>query len=188
MIRQKFNDAVMLAIIVRFDDSAFAVVAEPKHSGLLDRRSQQLVELRIGCLQSGASRYASHYEWEFMTTKKTAKESADSPVDPRFALVADAFAGDKNVTFGKLMASYGLKVNGKIFAMFARGRFVAKLPKIRVDELVAGGEGDRFDPGHGRLMKEWVSLVSGKQNWVELAREAYEFVKRRDLAERPKSR
>jgi len=33
-----------------------------------------------------------------------------------------------------------------------------KLPRERVDELVEPGAGHRFDPGHGRLMKEWVAL------------------------------
>jgi hypothetical protein len=33
-----------------------------------------------------------------------------------------------------------------------------KLPRERVDELVEAGAGHRFDPGHGRLMKEWVAL------------------------------
>jgi hypothetical protein len=32
-----------------------------------------------------------------------------------------------------------------------------KLPRERVDELVEAGAGHRFDPGHGRLMKEWVA-------------------------------
>jgi hypothetical protein len=75
------------------------------------------------------------------------------------------------------MSSYGLKVNGKIFAMFGRGKFVAKLPKHRVDELVSAGMGERFDPGHGRLMKEWIAMGSGTENWLELAKEAYNFVK-----------
>jgi hypothetical protein len=39
--------------------------------------------------------------------------------------------------------------------MLVKGRFVAKLPRGRVDELVSGGSGEYFDPGHGRLMKEW---------------------------------
>jgi hypothetical protein len=59
----------------------------------------------------------------------------------------------------------------------SRGRFVAKLPKKRVDELVNGGKGERFDPGHGRLMKEWVSFDGMRANWIELAKETYQFVK-----------
>ena len=76
-----------------------------------------------------------------------------------------------------MMSSYGLKVNRKIFAMFGRNRFVIKLPRKRVAELVVAGKGERFDPGHGRLMKEWIVVGSGKADWVELAKEAYEFVK-----------
>ncbi len=40
-----------------------------------------------------------------------------------------------------------------------------------------GGMGERFDPGHGRLMKEWIAIESPTANWMELAEEAYEFVK-----------
>jgi len=43
-----------------------------------------------------------------------------------------------------------LSVNGKIFAMLVRGKLVVKLPKQRVDELVAARVGTYFDPGHGR--------------------------------------
>jgi len=95
--------------------------------------------------------------------------------------VEDPFAKNQNLSRGELMSSCGLKVNGKIFAMLGQGKVVAKLPKERVDELVAGGEGEPFDPGHGRLMREWVTVELGRENWVELAEEAYEFVKRANL-------
>src|SRR2546421_197363 len=72
-----------------------------------------------------------------------------------FEKVTRAFARDADVSFGRLFASDGLKVNNKIFAMLVRGSLVVKLPKARVDALVAARQGDRFDPGHGRLMKEW---------------------------------
>jgi TfoX/Sxy family transcriptional regulator of competence genes len=97
--------------------------------------------------------------------------------DPRFAPVVEAFAADPEVTYGRMMASPGLKVNGKIFAMLSRGRFVAKLPKTRVDALLASGDGERFDPGHGRLMKEWAVVNLGPEHWVALAHEAYRFVR-----------
>ena len=58
----------------------------------------------------------------------------------------------------RMMNSDGLKTAGKFFAMVSRGELVVKLPRERVDELVAAGAGHRFDPGHGRLMKEWVAL------------------------------
>jgi len=69
-----------------------------------------------------------------------------------------------------------LSVNGKIFAMFVRGKFVAKLPRHRVDDLVISGRGKHFDPGHGRLMKEWIALAGEEPTWIELAKEAYRFV------------
>ncbi len=110
-------------------------------------------------------------------TKKPVKETQPVNIDPSFVPVVETFANDRHVSRGKMMSSYGLKVNGKIFAMFGRGQFVTKLPKKRVDELVSAGHGERFDPGHGRLMKEWVVIRAGTVDWVELAREAYDFVK-----------
>jgi hypothetical protein len=61
--------------------------------------------------------------------------------------------------------------------MFGRKEFVAKLPKNRVDALVGAGAGKRFDPGHGRLMKEWFVAGDAAPNWVEIAKEVYDFVK-----------
>ncbi len=115
---------------------------------------------------------------------KTAKRKVgEGPeVDPMLVPVADAFSGDRAVSRGggKGFGSRALKVNGKIFAMMSsKGQFVVKLPRKRVGELVAAGKGEYFDPGHGRLMKEWLAVVAGKAQWLELAKEAYRFVKRR---------
>src|SRR5262245_49656577 len=101
--------------------------------------------------------------------------------DPRFAPVVAAVAGKRDVTresrqgFG----SGALKVNGKIFAMMTpRAEFVVKISKARVDELVKQGVGERFEPGPGRVMKEWLALDRRPELWTELAKEAYQFVKR----------
>jgi len=100
------------------------------------------------------------------------------PIDPRFRPVAKAFANDRRVTTGgKGFGSSGLKVDGKLFAMISsRGLFVAKLPRKRVDELVRQGAGKPFDPGHGRLMKEWIEIDGAEASWIGLAREARAFV------------
>jgi TfoX/Sxy family transcriptional regulator of competence genes len=58
----------------------------------------------------------------------------------------------------RMFGSDGLKTGGKFFAMVSKGALVVKLPAERVDVLVSSGAGERFDPGHGRLMKEWASL------------------------------
>ncbi len=113
-----------------------------------------------------------------MAAKKPTKRREAGDLDPSFAPVVKAFAKNRDVSRGKMMSSYGLKVNGKIFAMFGRSRFVTKLPEKRVDELVGAGKGERFDPGHGRLMKEWIVVGAGKADWIELAKEAYDFMKR----------
>jgi hypothetical protein len=72
--------------------------------------------------------------------------------------------------------SNGLKVRGKLFALFTQGTLVVKLPKERVAELVAAKVGKPFDPGHGRLMKEWLTVVSAQASWLDLAREAHAYV------------
>jgi TfoX/Sxy family transcriptional regulator of competence genes len=95
-----------------------------------------------------------------------------------FEKIVDAFAGRPHVTSGAMMASPGLKVGGKIFAMLSRDRFVVKLPKARVDELISQSAGTRFDPGHGRQMKEWVVVDLPPSSWLTLAQEAYTYVKR----------
>jgi hypothetical protein len=93
-----------------------------------------------------------------MTMKKRIKGKEKPEIDPSFAPVAAAFPGDRNVAQKRMFSSSDvLTVKGKIFAMLTRGKFVAKLPKERVDELVVNGAGERFNPGHGRLMKEWVA-------------------------------
>jgi len=76
--------------------------------------------------------------------------------------------------------STSLKTGGRMFAMLAHERLVVKLPAKRVEELEASGVGRRFDPGHGRLQREWLD-VSGDdfELWVELATEAEAFVARR---------
>jgi hypothetical protein len=98
-------------------------------------------------------------------------------VDPRFQKVIAAFAGDPQVTSGEMMASVGLKVGGKIFAMVSRGHFVAKLPRPRADELVRSGEAAFFDPRRdGRVMKEWIELKGASPDWLGLAHEARAYV------------
>jgi hypothetical protein len=104
-----------------------------------------------------------------------AKSGGKLQGDP-FQAVVDAFAGDRAVTFGKMFASNGLKVGGKIFAMLVKGRLVVKLPRERVSQLIEAGTGEPFDPGHGRLMKEWVAVAPGAAPWLDLAREARRFV------------
>ena len=102
-------------------------------------------------------------------------------VDVAFDRVVRAFARDRRVTRGakggKGFGSTGLKVDGKLFALVSsRGQYVVKLPKARVQALVSAGIGELFDPGHGRLIKEWIALHGNEARWLELAREARAYV------------
>jgi mRNA degradation ribonuclease J1/J2 len=60
---------------------------------------------------------------------------------------------------------------------FYKGRLVVKLPKERVEDLVAAREADLFDPGHGRVSKEWASFfIKLESKWPAIVEEARAFV------------
>ena len=110
------------------------------------------------------------------------KAKANTSVEEAYAKIVRTLSSSAGVTVGakgkKGFGSSALRAKDKIFAMVSsKGAFVVKLPKERVDELVASGSGKRFDPGHGRIMKEWIELDSASQDsWLGLAREAKLFV------------
>ena len=74
-----------------------------------------------------------------------------------------------------------LKTDGKIFAMLVKGRLIVKLSAARVTALVESGAGKRFDPGHGRIQKEWLEVARDEPaRWQELATESEAYVAKRD--------
>jgi TfoX/Sxy family transcriptional regulator of competence genes len=86
-------------------------------------------------------------------------------------------AEDADVARGKIMHSFGLGVGGKFFAFVRQDRLVLKLPAARVSELVASGEGEPFDAGKGRPMREWVSVKPADEaSCAVYLREARDFV------------
>lgn len=102
-----------------------------------------------------------------------------SPADARYTELVAAFLERPNVhQDGQGFGSSALKVKGRIFAMLSsRGEFVVKLPRKRVDELVAAGDGARYDAGKGRPMKEWLAVApTSSIDWAALASEALAFV------------
>jgi hypothetical protein len=105
--------------------------------------------------------------------------------EERYAELVDALVSTSDARRGadvdpskKGFGSSGqLRIGGKIFAMLVRGRLVVKLPRQRVAALIATGEGEPFDTGSGRLMKEWLSLSqTATLDWLALAQEAMDFV------------
>jgi len=101
--------------------------------------------------------------------------------EERYEDLVDELVGTAGVTPPRGGGGFGrsaLRFQDKIFAMLVRGRLVVKLPATRVDELVAAGDGVRFDANKGTPMKEWLSLdpESGLP-WLPLAREALEHAR-----------
>ena len=100
----------------------------------------------------------------------------------RYGHVAEALLRERGVSrkLGQGFGSGALTVNGRIFAMLsARGEFVVKLRRERVDALVASRAGKPFDAGRGRVMKEWLALdPRSREDWTALAEEARAFVSR----------
>ncbi|WP_370968876.1 hypothetical protein [Amycolatopsis sp. cg9] len=101
----------------------------------------------------------------------------------KFEDLVDEFTGRPGITPPGATGGFGrtaLRVDGRIFAVFVRGQLVLKLPKARVDELVEGGHGVRFDANKGTPMKEWLALdAASPQPWSALAEEALDFVGRK---------
>jgi hypothetical protein len=101
--------------------------------------------------------------------------------EDRYADLVDELVGIAGVTPPLGGGGFGrsaLRFQNKIFAMLVRGRLVLKLPAERVDALIAGGDGVRFDANKGTPMREWFSLdpQSGRA-WLPLAREALDFAR-----------
>jgi hypothetical protein len=121
--------------------------------------------------------------------KKAPASAPTAPEDPRVRRLLEALAEEPGLRASvrelesaqkakgrRSFGSNGLKTGGKLYALFTQGTLVVKLPNTRVAELVAAGVGTPFDPGHGRLMKGWLTVMSPKASWLELAKEAHRFV------------
>jgi hypothetical protein len=69
-----------------------------------------------------------------------------------------------------------LKVARKVFAAYAEGILVVKLPRERLEALVASGSGIPF-VRHGKTMRGWVAVAwETHETWHRLAEEAMVFV------------
>ncbi len=72
-----------------------------------------------------------------------------------------------------------VRVDGEFLALvdFNGSGMVVKLPRGRVDELIASGVGQPFAPA-GRVFKEWVSIpIPDRDVWRSLLIEGVRFVK-----------
>jgi hypothetical protein len=106
--------------------------------------------------------------------------TGEEQIEARFEDLVGEFLGRDGVTPpgpNRGFGSHALKVHGRIFAMYVRGQLVLKLPRARVDALVAAGAGARFDANKGTPMKEWFALApESTLDWSGLADEALAHV------------
>jgi hypothetical protein len=93
-------------------------------------------------------------------------------------LASELQAEDERVVLGRIMSSKCLRVGKEFLALYdpKRRGAVVKLPRARVDELIADGTGHSFAPA-GRVFREWV-LVGDDQRrrWKRLLRDGIAFV------------
>jgi TfoX N-terminal domain len=108
-------------------------------------------------------------------------------MDPaeRFAVLVEVLAtrpgvGPPGAGGRRGFGSAALTIDGSIFAMVVGGGLVLKLPRHRVEGLVAAGTGMPFTAANGTPMREWVALDHGTpESDLALAEEAMEFVRSR---------
>ena len=98
--------------------------------------------------------------------------------EEQFRAIRDGYIDRPGVTTGTgFGGNDGLRIDGRIFAMLVRGELVVKVPKERAAELVEHVEGRPFEPGTGRVMRQWVSVpVDRADAWRGLVDEAFAYV------------
>jgi hypothetical protein len=96
-----------------------------------------------------------------------------------FDEAAAALCAEPGVERGKIFHSQGVSVGGRFFAFVRGDEIVAKLPAERVSALIAAGDGEPFDAGKGKPLREWVRFApSGLAQCSQLMGEARSFVGR----------
>ena len=93
-------------------------------------------------------------------------------------LAAQLQSDDPRLAEGTIMNSRCLRVGTEFLALvdYKGSGLVVKLPKARVAELIAAGQGQPFAPA-GKIFKEWVSIpVPNRRRWLALLREGITFV------------
>ena len=101
------------------------------------------------------------------------RERAHEIFDP----LAEGFLTRDGVDIGRMFASEGLRIRGKIFAFVSMdGGLMIKVPAPRTEELIAAGEAERMVM-RGSPMREWVIVAATRpERWGPLMEEAYGFV------------
>jgi hypothetical protein len=93
-------------------------------------------------------------------------------------LAAELMRRDPSIKEGTIMKGRCLRVGKEFLALvdYKGSGLIVKLPKARVEELVAGGVGKPFAPA-GKIFKEWLAVPKPDATlWLELLSEGIAFV------------
>ena len=95
-----------------------------------------------------------------------------------WSLATELMVSDSRVEEGTIMGGRCLRVSGEFLALVdhRNSGLVVKLPRARVDELIAAGTGQPFAPA-GKVFREWVSVPEpDRRLWRNLLGEGIAFV------------
>ena len=89
------------------------------------------------------------------------------------------FSNMEDVTVLSGSGAQGIKRDGKMFVMFLKGNILVKVPPKRVSEIIASGDGQAYDPGTGKPMKNRVLIPQAKKDlWIKYSTEANNILKK----------
>jgi hypothetical protein len=103
---------------------------------------------------------------------------AQTDEDVFWELIDELRLEDPRVEEGTIMGGRCARVSGEFLGLvdFKGSGMVVKLPRERVDELIAHGVGRPFAPA-GKVFSEWVSVPErDRRRWRALLREGIAFV------------
>lgn len=98
--------------------------------------------------------------------------------DVFWELIDELRLEDPRISEGTIMNGRCARVAGEFLALvdFKGSGLVVKLPRARVDTLIARGTGQPFAPA-GKVFREWVSVPErDRRRWRSLLREGIAFV------------
>lgn len=95
--------------------------------------------------------------------------------DP-YSELREHFSRVDSVQVNSGRGAQGIKLGGKMFAMFYKGDLLLKLDPKRVTQVVESGDGQLHDPGTGKPMKDRVLIrQTNKDRWVALCEESMRY-------------
>ncbi len=96
--------------------------------------------------------------------------------DNPYAELRAHFAQVEGVEVSAGRGAQGIKLGGKMFAMFHKGQLLVKLDPKRVQEVIASGDGLPHDPGTGKPMKNRVLIPDTKKDlWIQYCEESRQY-------------